>query len=71
MDVNLGLLESDLPSLTYDEAAKMITGLINTMLHDKHFEIGSIDFYHSAPYVEVQKQKQIKLNESRKNMGKN
>jgi short-subunit dehydrogenase involved in D-alanine esterification of teichoic acids len=71
MDINLGLLESDLPSLTYDEAAKMITNFINMMQHEKHFEIGSVDLYHSAPYVEVQKQKQIKLNESRKNMGKN
>ena len=68
IDVNPGLLESDLPSLTYNEVADLIIYIIN---RPQHIEIGEISVYHNESYVEVQKQKQIKLNESRKNMGKN
>ena len=71
MDVNLGLLESDLPSLTYKETAKIIVWAIKNQANQRHLEMGSIDLYHNESYVEVQKQKQIKLNESRKNMGEN
>ena len=71
MDVNLGLLESDLPSLTYRDAAVTIVWLIKNMANKRHLEIGSIDLYNNESYVKVQKQKQIKLNESRKNMGEN
>lgn len=71
VDVNLGLLESDLPSLTYKEVAHTIVWLIQNATQRRKLEIGSIDLYHNESYVEVQKQKQIKLNESRKNMGKN
>jgi len=68
-DINLGLLESDLPSLKYEETAKTIVWAIKNQANLRHLEIGSIDLYHNESYVEVQKQKQIKLNESRKNMG--
>jgi len=71
LDVNLGLLESDLPSLKYTEVTELLIMLINRMTNMKNMEIGSIDLYHYESYVKVQKQKQIKLNESRKNMGKN
>ena len=71
MDVNLGLLESDLPSLTYKDAAVTIVWLIKNMANKRHLEIGSIDLYNNESYVKVQKQKQIKFNESRKNMGEN
>ena len=70
-DINPGLLESDLPSLTYKEAAHTIVWVIQNATQRRKLEIGSIDLYHNESYVEVQKQKQIKLNESRKNMGKN
>jgi len=68
IDVNPGLLESDLPSLTYNEVADLIVYIMN---RPQHIEISEISVYHNKSYVEVQKQKQIKLNESRKNMGKN
>jgi NADP-dependent 3-hydroxy acid dehydrogenase YdfG len=71
MDVNLGLFDSDLPSLTSREIVDIIIWAINK---PPHIEIGEISAWHSECYVEVQKQKekqlnQIKLNESRKNMG--
>jgi NAD(P)-dependent dehydrogenase (short-subunit alcohol dehydrogenase family) len=66
-DINPGLLESDLPSMTYDELAKWIVYLINAAVD---IEIGEISLWHRTSYVDVQNQKQIKLNESRKNMGK-
>ena len=67
-DINPGLLESDLPSMTYDELAKWVVYLINAAVD---IEIGEISLWHRTSYVDVQNQKQIKLNESRKNMGQN
>jgi|TARA_E500000318_G_scaffold14281_1_gene13926 NAD(P)-dependent dehydrogenase (short-subunit alcohol dehydrogenase family) len=66
IDINPGLLNSKLPSLSNDEMADIIIWCLN---QPKHIEIGEISAWHSAPYVDVQKQKQILLNESRKNLG--
>ena len=65
-DINPGLLESDLPSMAYKELAQWIVYLMNK---EAHIEVGEISLWHRASYVDVQNQKQIKLNESRKNMG--
>ena len=67
-DINPGLFDSDLPSLTSKEVVDII---IWAMWKPSNIEIGEISVWHSECYTEVQKQKQIKLNESRKNLGKN
>lgn len=66
IDINFGLLESDLPSISYNDAADYIIWVMN---RPQHVEISEISICNIKPYIEVQKQKQIKLNESRKNMG--
>ena len=67
-DINVGLLQSDLPSLKYQEIADWIIHIMNK---GAWVEIGELSMWHRDSYVNVQQQKQIKLNESRKNMGKN
>lgn len=66
MDINFGLLESDLPSISYDDAAEYIVWMLNA---PQDIEISEISICNTKPYIEVQKLKQIKLNESRKDMG--
>ena len=67
-DINPGLLESDLPSLKYQEIANWIIHIMNK---GAWMEVGEFSIWHRDSYVDVQQQKQIKLTESRKNMGKN
>jgi len=66
MDINFGLLESDLPSVSYNDAAEYIVWMLNV---PQDIEISEISICNTKPYIEVQKLKQIKLNESRKDMG--
>ena len=49
------------------DVAKKVVWLLNGL---QTIEISEISIWHRDSYVNVQKQKQIKLNESRKNMGK-
>ena len=67
-DINVGLLQSDLPSLKYQEIADWIIHIMNK---GAWVEIGELSMWHRDSYVNVQQQKQLKLNESMKNMGKN
>ena len=59
IDINPGLLESDLSSLSYKEIADIIMWCIN---QPKHIEIGEISAWHRDSYVEVQKEKAKRLN---------
>ena len=59
IDVNPGLLESDLSSLTYKEMADIVMWCIN---QPKHIEIGEISAWHRDSYVEVQNEKAKRLN---------
>jgi hypothetical protein len=58
-DINPGLLESDLPSMTYGELAQWVIYLMNK---GANIEIGEISLWHRTSYVDVQKQKENKLN---------
>ena len=54
IDVNPGLLESNLPSLRYSEVANVIEYCINLPFH---IEIGEISVWHNTPYNIVSKLK--------------
>jgi len=54
IDINPGLLESDLPSLSYVELADTIEYCINL---PSHIEIGEISIWHKTPYIKVSKLK--------------
>jgi len=58
IDVNPGLLESDLSSLTYKEMADIVIWCIT---QPKHIEIGEISAWHRDSYVEVQNEKAKRL----------
>ena len=57
IDVNCGLLESDLPSLTYEEITEIIVWCIN---QPKHIEIGEISVWEKTPYKIVSELKDEK-----------
>jgi len=59
IDVNPGLLESDLSSLTYKEMADIVMWCIN---QPQHIEIGEVSAWHRDSYVNVQNEKAKKLN---------
>ncbi|MHC8508136.1 MAG: Rossmann-fold NAD(P)-binding domain-containing protein [Rhodospirillales bacterium] len=52
--LNLGLLERDLPSLTYREAAEMTAFLIGL---PRHIEIPEMTVHHAHNYLDVQARK--------------
>jgi NADP-dependent 3-hydroxy acid dehydrogenase YdfG len=54
IDINPGLLESDLPSLSYKEVADTIQYCINLPIH---IEIGEISLWHKTPYSVISKLK--------------
>ena len=66
IDINPGLFDSDLPSVTTKDVSDVIIWALNK---PKNIEIGEVSIWSRNCYKEVQKLKQIKLNESRKNMG--
>ena len=55
IDVNPGLLESELSSLAYKEIADIVMWCIN---QPEHIEIGEISAWHRDSYVEVQNEKE-------------
>tara|TARA_B100001094_G_scaffold184346_1_gene178581 strand:+ start:1994 stop:2488 length:495 start_codon:yes stop_codon:yes gene_type:complete len=57
IDVNCGLLESELPSLTYKEMTEIIVWCIN---QPKHIEIGEISVWEKTPYKIVSELKDEK-----------
>jgi|TARA_B100000902_G_scaffold65001_1_gene71552 NADP-dependent 3-hydroxy acid dehydrogenase YdfG len=57
IDVNCGLLESELPSLTYKEITEIIVWCIN---QPKHIEIGEISVWEKTPYKIVSELKDEK-----------
>lgn len=54
IDINPGLLESDLPSLSYKEVADVIEYCINLPFH---IEVGELSLWHNTPYNVVSKMK--------------
>ena len=54
IDINPGLLDSDLPSLSYEEMADIILWCIN---QPPHIEVGEISVWNRDPYINVQKRK--------------
>ncbi len=54
IDINPGLLDSTLPSLTNKEMADIVMWCID---QPEHIEIGEISAWHRDSYVEVQKEK--------------
>ena len=54
IDINPGLLESDLPSLQYSEIVDTIEYCINLPLH---IEIGELSIWHNTPYSQISKMK--------------
>lgn len=50
IDVNPGLLESDLPSLSYKEVADVVEYVINLPFH---IEVGELSIWNTAPYKAV------------------
>ena len=50
IDINAGLLNSELPSLTYKELVDVIVWCIE---QPKHIEIGEISVWHNTPYKEI------------------
>ena len=59
IDINPGLLESDLSSLSYKEMADIVMWSIN---QPQHIELGEVSAWHRDSYVEVQKEKAKRLN---------
>jgi len=57
IDINPGLLESDLPSLSYKELADTIEYCINLPFH---IEVGEISIWHNTPYNLISKMKDEK-----------
>ena len=54
VDINCGLLESDLPSLTYKEIADIVVWCIN---QPKHIEIGEMSVWEKTPYKKISEMK--------------
>lgn len=54
IDINPGLLESDLPSLSYKEIADIVVWCIE---QPKHIEIGEISVWHNTPYKLISQMK--------------
>ena len=54
IDINPGLLESELPSLSYEEIVDTIEYCINLPIH---IEVGEISIWHKTPYNEISKLK--------------
>ena len=50
IDINPGLLNSDLPSLSYSELADIIVWCIN---QPKHIEVGEISVWENTPYKTI------------------
>ena len=57
IDINPGLLESDLPSLSYKEIADIVVWCIN---QPKHIEIGEISVWEKTPYKKISELKDAK-----------
>ncbi len=57
IDINCGLLESDLPSLTYKEISDIVVWCIN---QPKHIEIGEISVWEKTPYKKISELKDEK-----------
>jgi len=58
IDINCGLLESDLPSLTYSEISDIVIWCIN---QPKHIEIGEISVWEKTPYKKISELKDEKI----------
>jgi NADP-dependent 3-hydroxy acid dehydrogenase YdfG len=54
IDINPGLLESDLPSLKYSEIVDVIEYCINL---PAHIEVGELSIWHKTPYSQISKMK--------------
>ena len=54
IDINPGLLESDIPSLQYGEIVDVIEYCINLPLH---IEVGELSIWHKTPYSHITKLK--------------
>lgn len=54
IDINPGLLESDLPSISYSELVDTIEYCIKL---PSHIEIGELSIWHKVPYKEISKMK--------------
>lgn len=54
IDINLGLLNSDLPSLSYTEAANLIDYVIRLPFH---IEVGELGVWNTVPYSFITKEK--------------
>ena len=54
IDINVGLLNSKLPSLSYKELADIIIWSIE---QPKHIEIGEISVWHTTPYKKISQMK--------------
>jgi|TARA_B110000093_G_scaffold96311_1_gene103853 NADP-dependent 3-hydroxy acid dehydrogenase YdfG len=54
IDINPGLLESELPSLSYEEIVDTIEYCINLPIH---IEVGEISIWHKTPYNKISKLK--------------
>ena len=54
IDINPGLLESDIPSLKYSEIVDVIEYCINLPLH---IEVGELSIWHKTPYNQITKLK--------------
>jgi len=61
IDVNPGLLNSDLPSLTYTEMADIVMWCIN---QPKHIEVGEISVWNKGPFIKVQEEKEKRISKS-------
>ena len=54
IDINPGLLESELPSLKYSEIVDTIEYCVNL---PSHIEIGELSIWHKTPYSKISKMK--------------
>ena len=54
IDINPGLLNSDLPSLSYSEISDMIVWCINL---PNHIEVGELSVWHNTPYKIISQMK--------------
>jgi NAD(P)-dependent dehydrogenase (short-subunit alcohol dehydrogenase family) len=54
IDINLGLLNSELPSLSFSEAANLIEYVIRLPFH---IEVGEISAWNTVPYSVISKEK--------------
>ena len=54
IDINPGLMQSDLPSVTYSEVADAVLWAINL---PGHVEVGELSLWHKTPYAVVSRMK--------------